>query len=293
MKKLIILFFLTLAFSSYSQIEYFKDFTRWRMSSFNGSNPNCLWTYEINNHVKGDSIYNGKTYKKLFTYVKYWNFFHDPTCGNEGESFGLSLIRQDSLKVYQLTAGNEQLIYDFDLELNDTIFEPNNPQTGIFYSVKKIDTVYIDSQPRKRFWTGDSVPFFSFLIEGVGHNKGFFENYTTYISSGSQLNCFSYNGHVYPILDSSACNFNLSTLENLPSVNVDPLVFPNPTNGKVEIKHNNSNLELRLYDLRGVILYCNRHYENGKIDFGQLHNGTYLLAIKIENEIVWKKLIKE
>jgi len=62
----------------------------------------------------------------------------------------------------------EMLLYDFDLEVGDTLPVTYNNPPGVY--VTAVDSFYTSAGYRKRFMlAGDT--WSKFLIEGVGHSK--------------------------------------------------------------------------------------------------------------------------
>ncbi len=84
-----------------------------------------------------------------------------------------TLIRQDSLKMYTHNGQQEELLYDFNLEVGDTL-----PQTNHIMDIITVDSIYniqvMDSYRKIYKLKGDYI-FDNILIEGIGFDGGPFE----------------------------------------------------------------------------------------------------------------------
>lgn len=146
----------------------------WR-EYFGGYQVNCA-DYQLS--ISGDTLINGINYHKLnyFGVVHYTDItgnclsgFHGPYSYDEGA------FRNDSLnkKVYYWNAvDGEQLLYDFNLNLNDKL-----PQTygyryyggGDTAFVSSVDSVLVNGEYHKRFGISNSFEQnYVYLIEGIG-----------------------------------------------------------------------------------------------------------------------------
>ncbi len=106
------------------------------------------------------------------------------------------------------------------------------------------------------------------------------------------------------ITDSSGCTMNAGpyTVDNLNSTFSKELerrieLFPNPTDGLVSIKFDQSlsdQFEISLYDVNGKMCFgkkFNSIESMHQIDIGHIGTGVFWVKLLIGNEVVWKKLI--
>ncbi len=73
-------------------------------------------------------------------------------------------------------------------------------------------------------------------------------------------------------------------------------LYPNPTNGKIQISNTKNKVqEVGVYNMLGERIYSSSttQYSSFEIDLSTQPNGIYFVEIKIENEKVFKKAIKE
>ncbi len=71
------------------------------------------------------------------------------------------------------------------------------------------------------------------------------------------------------------------------------IIYPNPNNGIIYIKNNNSQLmDIKIYDIKGKIIFTDKIQESDKIDITNFEKGTYLIKIFDGlNEKTSKKII--
>lgn len=182
MKKLLLFLISLLQLSNLiAQSNVYKPFPTknavWlKEKAFTGSGTVFYPKYEI---MYGDTIIESKTYQKLVETTS-------------GKPYYLGGLRQDvSLKkVYYRPAGEkEQLLYNFDLAVGDTV---NGAEPKDTITVKKIDSVLVGNVYHKAFRLKSSQNFDAgSLIEGVGHSGGMLEHYVYTFEHGRTLLCFS------------------------------------------------------------------------------------------------------
>ncbi|MEZ5042962.1 MAG: YCF48-related protein [Saprospiraceae bacterium] len=72
---------------------------------------------------------------------------------------------------------------------------------------------------------------------------------------------------------------------NLPQI----ILYPNPTNGIIQIKTDHQIQQVLLYDIKGSLLE-KIHPQNNNIDISSFPNGIYLLKVKLEHSIFYSKI---
>jgi hypothetical protein len=237
--------------------------------------------------IQSDTIIASKEYRKL--YHKY-----DEATSKWEYIYG---IREDSSgKVYfvQRDNENERLLYDFNLQLNDTFFICNN---ATIY-VTSIDTVMLlNGELRKRiqFEPGPET-----WIEGIGSTDGIVADGGFYycITFGEDfpfLNCFTKNGEIlymnewssYPCLD------GMTALPNLSRKSFS--LYPNPFSSNVTIVLPNSDLpvELNIFNLLGELLHHQELRDQyTTINRNGIPSGIYIFQlVGSEGQIMTKKVM--
>ncbi len=237
-------------------------------------------TDSVKYFCNGDTIINDILFKKLF-YEGYSSSQNVPRTYFEGYS---GAIRNDTLnkKVYFLESGLEPdyegakiPLYNFDLGVGDRIgincFLPHES-----IRVTSIDSVLFCNQYHRRFITstGDDI------IEGIGSVYGLF-----------QLNCPLANGWLicYQEKENEECvDCNLFTLSE-DFTNIFK-IYPNPTNGKIQISPDNNIQSIEIYDFQGKLIVEKTN------DFEEItlkNSGVYIFRIKSNNKLFIHKVVKE
>jgi hypothetical protein len=300
MKKLLLLIATLSLFSAKSQTFVYHPFPEsnaiWNVNMSQGM---CFMggflseNYSIT--FSGDTIIDNQTYQKLTSPFVQSNFTGGCTQINFPGYQGA--IRQDvtNKKVFYLppSQSTEQLLYDFTMEVGDTVkgylASFNNPLD----IVTEIDSVLVGDNYRKRWSINPCYEIY--LIEGIGSTFGLLQPSPGCATDMDyySLTCFSQNGQsLYP--DPSA-ECQLITSTNDIDVNSDAvLIFPNPSNGPftVEFYRPIDILKVRLTDMKGNIIFQTQVSNQHKIVIDNLHSGAYILTIiNKENRTTFRKII--
>lgn len=218
--------------------------------------------------LSGDTIIDSNRYVKVNQIVEEWSHDFGFLCtrGTYTKNSGVfGYFRNDSInkKVWVRfpQSSADQTLYDFDLNLGDTLDSSafhQNYLLGELY-VDSIDTVFIADRYRKRFWLVDkwhdsiqhhSQPTIE-LIEGIGSNRGFYlltpAHFPNYKSS---LSCVIMNSYtVYP---DSLASCQLITGTPKLSKNQSKLeIYPNPSDGSILLSTGLTLQSIEVYNLQG------------------------------------------
>ena len=297
MKSLLIILFFLLSFKTFGQTYY----------SFPLSNTiwniylNDTW-YQTNTEMKRYAFFNdtieinNKVYSKLYEI--------DDTTLNCGNAAYIFPFREDSSKkVFFLFDTTEVLLYDFSLNVGDTIFYDYLIQSGLspYEHYKRLDstgTVDINGQMRKIFYLSGGISGNTW-IEGIGaiDGEGLFAPVTDICLCGliNILACVKENDTVLwvdnPICGKCFCNLYVSNPESY--INNYISVFPNPAIEKIiiDIKEKAS---LEIVNIQGKTIYTRSLQENSNIvDISDLKTGIYFLRFKSEDGVAVRKLVVE
>lgn len=284
MKKLFFCFsliffsFSQLAAQTYVPFPTAQDSVAWKMVS--GSWNSHQESYE---YFSEDTIINAYTYSKIY---KGNSLFVD-----DSNSL-ISLIREENKRIYTrgLFNNTEYLLYDFSLQLGDTLFlNISNSDTLILFS---IDSIELDNNTfRKQFQFFGFNEFSSdtfFHVEGLGNLE---YGYTSplgreMIDFYIETSCiFSSNEVFYK-------KFNVETedcykLENSTSIeeidNNEFLIFPNPTQNILHFEKELRNTKVMIFSLSGQKMFEAKDFSVERLDVSFLEKGVYYL--KLEGEI--------
>lgn len=259
--------------------------------------PNANWPSTANRYkVKGDTIINDNTYKKLFTApLRQSDDFLELPNGldnlyiNQTEFVEIRKYIRENIqekKVYILEYDNNTNTYneytycDFNLNVGDTMEDAylNNSEMTI-----EISQINISSYNGKNAYhiNGQFLAF----VEGVGKFSYPFESYDMYYALGTGYSEIFCNGNDE---NQNNCTEVLSTKKNeLSSVKI----YPNPIKDILTI-HNTENSTVKIYSVNGSLLKTVNVNSNFEIDVSSFASGIYFLEVSNLKGKQRKKVLK-
>ncbi len=242
--------------------------------------------------MQGDTLINNKIYQKLNTPA----FLKRNTDNCTVAIIGYKGATRNDLankKVYIVPKNSttEVLLYDFDLQLGDTLkgFIELNGQNVVV----SIDSILVGNSYRKRWKFDDSYNFE--LIEGVGSTYGLIEGVPGKITDfpDYSLMCFEDKkvNVNYPA-SSSACA--IVTSVNELTINTENInVYPNPSNGffKIDLK-DELVIQIRITDILGKVVIDQIVGNDNFLKYSNFNAGTYIISFfNKENQSGQRKLV--
>jgi len=161
MKKILLLFTLTFCLSiskaqNYNPFPTGNDSIVWNITEWSWGNPFGYFLYS-----QGDSLINGLSYTKYYQGDSLYNSSNPLTL----------LIREENKKIFtkSLTSNSESLLYDFTLNINDSISYDNQK-----WVLVKVDSILLENNEyRKQYYyyvTEEFVyPDTAIATEGFGN----------------------------------------------------------------------------------------------------------------------------
>lgn len=304
MKKTILVFALILTMgNSYSQTNIYHPFpdsnTIWIGTDKSFDGINCYIYNDYNLYISGDTTIGLYTYHKLHRDGFMYSNCPPPGYFYYDQYYGA--FRQDVInkKVFLNFGDGDTLAYDFNLNVGDTL----PPTYFNWYAsnnyVSSIDSVFVESEYRKRFWISNSYsnPNFIALIEGIGSDHGAFayigENW---MEASSDLWCVYNEDEVIWQIDPTGygCNLISSVYEQIPKNEIT--IYPNPFNSftKIRIPENYTNVKIYMYNSFGqIIKEIKSTFEKSiRIERGNLESGLYFIQIvQNNNHTLTKKIM--
>ncbi len=194
---------------------------------------------------------------------------------------------------------NEILLYDFNLNVNDTL-----PETLVYnqseynaITVDQIDSVLINNRYLKRYHLDNAGFERQYLIEGIGSTLGLLSPITPFFEHHFILLCFKndYNSLYYQDYSDPNCDLiSMIQEENINHSDIE--IFPNPVANIFTIENSqNRELFLEIFNSKGQRVKAIMKTENrNSINISDLNAGLYFIKIS-ENGVQIKtlKLIKE
>ncbi|MBI4929566.1 MAG: T9SS type A sorting domain-containing protein [Bacteroidetes bacterium] len=260
------------------------------------STPPCVVHDNYTLFFNGDTIVGTYTYKKIYAS----GFIGAPPCQPPGYNYYnqyKGALRQDSTlkQVFFLGNPSEYLIYDFNMNIGDTI-----SYNGIQNEVIGIDSTMVGNNYHKRFLlksiTSPPSPQDSTyaIIEGVGSTFGLYNPIIPPFESGSQLYFFCHNGfEAYPSTN-TVCSFNVGISETNKQENKIS-ILPNPFSTSTTLHSDNylTNATLTVYNCFGqAVKSLVISHSPFVIERGNLASGLYFIRLMQDNKtIATEKLI--
>lgn len=250
-----------------------------------------------------DTLHNGKIYKKLFV-------FYDKEYTPNNMRF-LGGIREDSLKrvyyfgdtihiekPYLPNLKPEMLLYDFSLNVGDSIDDIDNSNTRMY--VTSVDTIELGGYKRRRFSFSKMQDRLQW-IEGIGSTTGLlFQNKFAklgYAGNRNTLLCFRQNGLTVYFSPFATDCFPFTGLSENEAAQAN--LFPNPTTNQFTISVTTSTIKtVKIYSLTGQLVLennlSNTHQNQINIDASLLKTGLYQCVIELANgQSSTQRLVKE
>ena len=239
-------------------------------------------TYEFS----GDTTIDSQTYLKLYESneenPENWNLWCYMREDNEKKVWH----RRDSDE-------NEILMYDFSLEVGDSILD----YTGLTYLI--IDSTgyeTIGQDERKKYYLSSTeMPdyYSETWIDGIGSNKGIcWAGSVLLVGGWSWFLCMSENGelvYMNPNYESCYLITKLDEIEN-PTIQV----YPNPAKNLLRID-NLEKVELESISITNINGQVIKQFDskNTKLDISNIASGLYFLKIEYKNGFLTKKILIE
>ena len=315
MKKLLLIILLFACLPSFGQYKKLIDENKmWVVNYYSWSSycPSISTLEEYYyEYFKGDTIHQGKNYKKLYHQTFYSDYF---PCSppniidsslQQPELVGFAredTVLQQIFFVDPFLGGpNEFLLFDFSLSVGDTISTLfYSPHSGVFsnpidsiseYILPNNDTSKVLYFDFEYIMVGNLQG--NFMIEGVGGPGGIYYPYDwTPSGNGDEtrtLICYQENS----INLLGDCTFPSSIVKNTNKVNFD--IFPNPTSGNFTIKlEKQDKANITIYNIAGKTIFNKQYAPNDLIDINiDAPSGLYFVKVETDKGVFTEKIIKQ
>ncbi len=276
---LICFIFFSIPFISTAQ-QIVVEGKQWNMMTLPSFSPDSS-SYSIK--FEGEVILDSLTYKKVYN-----SFDPDGIDWNESSN----LVREDTVNKQVWTRagsfGEERLVYDFGLEIGDTLLYDNAEMCPI--TLLGIDSVMISNgELRKRWKLGSpelpDIPY-EFWIEGIGSLDGVLTPLSsTCIHDYPTMLLCHYEDGIDVYIDPVRCFYTTSIKEL--SLDDHISISPNPARNTlfIEVQKERTRLEtVTFYNTLGaMVLNQKLDYNSNEIDLASLPGGAYFLVLQMED----------
>lgn len=238
----------------------------------------CLaWCSTETFKFSGDTLLGGQLYNKLYS-------THDSLMTNWSLE---AVIREDSSgKIYTRYQANDTLMYDFNLNINDTA--RGISPSGCFYQyyVNLVDSVtLLNGEKRKRILFSNGEQW----IEGIGSLTGIIYPNLCITDIGVILNCFHENDTLKFGPHYSDCYYNAVGINEI-SNSIKTTVKPNPVIGlaTIQLEKNINSWNWELYNSLGQVVDKKENLSGDRMTINgtAFENGIYHYKIEKNSEIL-------
>jgi len=288
-KSFLAIIFLLILQTTFSQVnEYFLNNPQWKVKFQAYSGMDCSGFQDIYNYNEtGDTLINLLTYKKIVK--KGISSPVDVMCNPYSPSAYINTspsfyLRSLGKQMYIIEPGStsEELLYDFNLSIGDTLPTSYTVPAGAFITITAIDSILTPFGYRKRFQLSTAS---AYLYEGIGSSAGLVEEiHQSFLSGTRDLLCFSLNDISYVPTTGSSCNMivGIDAIERKETA----IAFPNPflNSTTIQLSHQLKDATMNLYNSIGAtIKSINISGESVKIERENVNSGIYYYQILQEN----------
>lgn len=199
------------------------------------------------------------------------------------------IFREDNKKIYEGldVAPREALIYDFNLNVGDTVRVLAGSVMRNMVCTKVDTVIFLDGNIRKmqEMLCIDSGNKYVW-IEGFGE-KNLYREYCDEEDEAGYVSCYYYN----KTLSYSNSSGNGCWVDGTNELEQNGIgISPNPTNGVLIFESNLNIDQVKVYDLYGHLIIVEELKNN--VDLSNFVSGIYILEIDVKNRKVIKKIIK-
>ena len=173
----------------------------------------------------------------------------------------------------------EELYFDFNMEVGDMLKDTDYVGYADLMVIEINNIEYLDGSIRKRLTIEAQNGFGIFqMIEGVGSSVFPLTDYANIaiIDYWNQLGCFTTNDEIVYVGNSFSSCWPVGVNDEIGNIAIN--IFPNPTNGYLNIQSDIELTEIEIYDTQGKLILKLDY--SASIDISFLHEGLYLVVLK-------------
>jgi hypothetical protein len=260
---------------------------------------NEQYRYERLALTEEDTIIDGKSYKKLYS-------FTEREFDIETATFVCGIRENENKQVFVASYHNQQgfLLYDFSLTEGDSILAESNGEYDLYFNVTDVDTIDYNGVERRKI----TLQFYNYAwitwIEGIGNIEGLLMDWRSYTMAMDpmpdvRLRCYEYNEEcLYSDFSFNESIYDCYTPlytgleENETQNNI--LLYPNPAKERLYINTSIPIKQMTICNLLGQeIQKYNNLEKTSSIDISGLKEGVYFVKIYTEKVVYATKIIVE
>lgn len=263
----------------------------WREWRWGGDGGLYHYEWEEEKFIFGDTLIGGLIYQKIYEsgyFTQYLISTYDTSYYYYNNLRGC--VREDSNKKVWLWTGSEDLLYDFNLQLYDTLPESIFNNGGDTIIISSIDSIYDGTNYRKRLILSTSFyPNYNSIIEGIGSTYGLLALLAPPFESGGVLHCFIQNDSIR-LTDGTlnACDIigKIQSAQQRNLISISPNPFHSETTIRCRWPVSGTKCHLKIYNTVGMIVrntLVNFDGDKAKIFRERLNDGIYFYELLSDN----------
>lgn len=258
---------------------------------------NEQYSYERLALTEEDTIIDGKSYKKLYS-------FTEREFDIETATFVCGIRENENKQVFVASYHNQQefLPYDFSLTEGDSILAESNGEYDLYFNVTDVDTIDYNGVERRKI----TLQFYNYAwvtwIEGIGNIEGLLMDWRSYTMAmdpmpNVRLRCYEYNEEcLYSDFSFNESIYDCYTPlytgleENETQNNI--LLYPNPAKERLYINTSIPIKQMTICNLLGQEIQKYNNLETtSSINISGLNEGVYFVKIYTEKVVLSKKIV--
>jgi hypothetical protein len=275
-----------------------------------GDNSITNQTWRFRYGLIGDTTISTTDIDTTYTYSKVFNLY-DSTLTNPNSTYFGALRKTEDKKVYVLLPGFEEaLLYDFTLEIGDTIWyaiggslcysDISFTAEDHYKVVTAIDSTQLENGETRKRWHLEDYPngvMTDIWVDGIGSVVwyGLFNpliNDVTLCGDNYDFACMKEEDVVVylnnPHCEECFCQLMTSVDENITTENNHLYLYPNPASGIItlELDKRFGEADIFIYHSTGQCVYRKAHdsSSNIEVDVSTWHAGVYFVKVVFDAE---------
>ena len=258
---------------------------------------NEQYRYERLALTEEDTIIDGKSYKKLYS-------FTEREFDIETATFVCGIRENENKQVFVASYHNQQefLLYDFSLTEGDSILAESNGEYDLYFNVTDVDTIDYNGVERRKI----TLQFYNYAwvtwIEGIGNIEGLLMDWRSYTMAmdpmpNVRLRCYEHNEEcLYSDFSFNESIYDCYTPlytgleENETQNNI--LLYPNPAKERLYINTSIPIKQMTICNFLGQEIQKYNNLETtSSINISGLNEGVYFVKIYTEKVVLSKKIV--
>jgi hypothetical protein len=226
----------------------------------------------------------------------FYKIFESYDSTNSSWFFTEQFISENASKIFLRNIyGINRILYDFNLNVGDTITQLNMFDQEMDWKLNTIDSIFLEKTWHKRLVFGilgcGGCPN-DIWIEGIGSLYGVTTPGNVVADFSTTLLCVkNETEYIYTNPEFNSCYLTTGIIEH--SNDKTNIVFPNPFENYIKVNSDVNELAFSVINIMGQIVSSGDLQSNSFINLSHLDKGLYILRLKSLNDFREYKIIKK